>query len=77
MKKNNAGFIRFILIIVVAVLILNYLHLDVGGLISKTSNFLKDIWSSYLQVPAMKLYSMLLQYIVNPFLGLIGQVIKK
>jgi hypothetical protein len=69
MSKAN-GFIKFIVLIIIAVLVLSYLHIDVGGVVSKTANFLTDLWNTYLKDPVMN-------FIVNPLLGLISQFVKK
>ena len=47
--RQNRGIIKFILIIVVAVIILSYLNVDVNGVVSKTMSFFKDVWALFLQ----------------------------
>jgi hypothetical protein len=62
--ENKKGFVRSIVIIVVAVVILSFLNIDLIGM-----------WRDYLQAPVAKVYSLLVQYVIDPVLRLVRSIL--
>lgn len=82
MKKNNkqSGFIKMIIIIIIAIAILSYYGIDIknfftSDLVQKNLNYVWSgivyIWSNFLVDPATYLWGIWVNYIWEPFLSML------
>ena len=74
MEKNKKGFIRLIVLIIVAIIILSYLNFDLKKLFTTPTTvnnfsyvwtFIKNVWNNYLSVPFTFLWSEALKPLMN------------
>jgi hypothetical protein len=71
-KNKNGGLIKWIILIVIAVLILSWFNVDIKEFFMSEQvqrnfgyiwNFIKDTWSTYLAGPATKLWGIIKELI--------------
>jgi hypothetical protein len=82
LKNKQGGLIKLIILIVIAIAVLSYFGIDIKNFFTSEQaqknfgyiwNFLKDIWSTYLTVPAHKLWGIWLAYAWEPLLRVISK----
>jgi hypothetical protein len=81
MKNNKeAGLIKMIILIVIAIAILSWYGVDIKEFIMSEQfqknwgyviNFIKDIWSDYLAAPAHYLWGIWVTYLWDPFMNML------
>jgi len=80
--NKNGGLIKWIILIVVAILILSYFGVDIKNFFMSDQvhknfgyiwNFIKGIWNNYLIAPAHLVWGIFLQYVWDPFLNVINK----
>lgn len=81
--KHQSGFIKIILIIVIALIVLGYFGLNIGDIIASPIvkqnlswfwNFLTTTWSTYLSGPATWLWNHLIKILWDMFLQGVGNL---
>jgi ABC-type phosphate/phosphonate transport system permease subunit len=81
--KKKQGFIKMIILIIIAIMILSYYGVDIKDFFSSPQvqknfnyvwNFIKDTWSNYLTNPAQKLWGIWIEYIWTPFLTILKKI---
>jgi hypothetical protein len=70
--KTNKGFIKMIIVIIIAIAILAYYGINLKDI----WNFILSIWNNFLLGPAEYLWNLWVQYIWTPFLGSLQSVQK-
>jgi ABC-type phosphate/phosphonate transport system permease subunit len=74
-KSKEQGLIKAIILIIIAIAILSWYGVDIKDFFTSEQfqknlgyilDFLKDVWSDYLTVPAHKLWEIWLQYVWVP-----------
>ncbi|MBI3633054.1 MAG: hypothetical protein HY226_02065 [Candidatus Vogelbacteria bacterium] len=69
---KNKGFIRVIILVLVAILILSYLKIDLRGLVSSDTtqgnlsyvwSFIQHVWYDYIKTPAIFILNSTLHFI--------------
>jgi len=78
-KNKQAGLIRMIILIIIAIAVLSYFRIDIKEFFTspmfKTNigyigNFLKDLWTNYLAEPAHVIWGIWLEYVWHPLLNI-------
>jgi hypothetical protein len=72
LTNKRGGFIKSIIIIIVAIAILSYYGINLDDIWS----FVLTIWNDYLLGPATYLWNLWIQYIWTPFLNSVSTVKK-
>lgn len=72
MKKyqTNRGFIKSIIIIIIAIAILSYYGID----LSDIWGFIVSVWNNILVGPATYLWNLWVQYVWTPFMNSVNSV---
>ncbi len=79
-KQKQGGLIKMIILFIIAIAVLSWYGVDIKNFFSSDLtrrnfgyvwNLIRDIWIDYLQVPAIKLWNIWVEYIWQPFLSML------
>ena len=81
-KNKQGGLIKWIILIIIAVLILSWFRIDIKEFFMSEQvqknfgyiwSFIKDVWQNYLMAPVTKVWGVFIQYAWLPFIALFNK----